>query len=65
MRRPPARAEVRAAYDAAAGVISAHVIAMFAPSFFTGHLIARFGLYQVMLVGAAMRARMASTAWVW
>jgi len=31
--------------------VSAHVIAMFAPSFFTGHLIARFGPSKVVSVG--------------
>ena len=37
-----------------ARVIQWHVIAMFAPSFFTGHLIARFGIRQVMTAGLAM-----------
>lgn len=32
-------------------VISAHIIGMFAPSFFTGNLIARFGALKIMLVG--------------
>ena len=41
-------------YDATAGVISAHVVAMFAPSFFTGSLIKRFGVLQVMLAGMAL-----------
>ena len=41
-------------YGDAAFVISAHVIAMFAPSFFTGSLIKRFGTVQVMLAGAAL-----------
>lgn len=40
-------------YDAAAGVISAHVVAMFAPSFFTGSLIKRFGELPVMACGVA------------
>jgi len=40
-------------YDASAFVISSHVIAMFAPSFFTGSLIKRFGVLQVMLAGVA------------
>ena len=39
-------------YDAAATVMSSHVIAMFAPSFFTGSLIRRFGVLRVMLTGA-------------
>ncbi|HZQ72071.1 MAG TPA: MFS transporter [Burkholderiales bacterium] len=37
----------------AAFVISSHVIAMFAPSFFTGGLIKRFGALGVMFSGAA------------
>lgn len=41
-------------YAAAAFVVQWHVIAMFAPSFFTGSLIKRFGLPQVMLAGAAL-----------
>lgn len=35
----------------AADVVSAHVLAMFAPSFFTGHLIARFGARRVVVAG--------------
>ena len=35
----------------AADVVSAHVLAMFAPSFFTGHLIARFGAERVVATG--------------
>ena len=38
----------------AAFVISSHVVAMFAPSFFTGRLIRRFGVLPVMLAGAAL-----------
>ena len=41
-------------YAAAASVISAHVIAMFGPSFFTGSLIQRFGVLNVMMAGVAM-----------
>jgi MFS family permease len=41
-------------YDDAANVISAHVIAMFAPSFFTGTLIQRFGVLKIMLAGVAL-----------
>jgi MFS family permease len=40
-------------YPAAAGVIAAHVVAMFGPSFFTGSLIQRFGVLNVMLAGTA------------
>ena len=35
----------------AADVVSAHVIAMFLPSFFTGHLIARFGVERIVAIG--------------
>jgi hypothetical protein len=35
----------------AADVVSAHVLAMFAPSFFTGHLIARFGAERIVGLG--------------
>jgi MFS family permease len=41
-------------YGDAALVISSHVVAMFAPSFFTGGLIRRLGTIPVMLVGAAL-----------
>jgi len=41
-------------YGDAAFVISSHVVGMFAPSFFTGSLIKRFGTIQVMLVGAVL-----------
>jgi MFS family permease len=41
-------------YSAAASVISAHVVAMFAPSFVTGSLIKRFGVLAVMAVGVAL-----------
>lgn len=37
--------------DSAADVISAHVLAMFVPSFFTGHLIARFGARPIVMAG--------------
>jgi len=37
-------------------VVSAHVLAMFAPSFFTGHLIARFGVERIMALGLVILA---------
>ena len=43
-------------YGDAAFVISSHVVAMFAPSFFTGGLIKRLGTIPVMLAGAALNA---------
>ena len=41
-------------FGAAAFVIQWHIIAMYAPSFFTGGLIQRFGVAPVMLGGAAL-----------
>lgn len=41
-------------YPDAADVIKWHVVAMFAPGFFTGALIRRFGVLQVMLAGCAL-----------
>ncbi len=35
----------------ASNVVSAHVLAMFGPSFFTGHLIARYGAERIVVVG--------------
>ena len=35
-------------------VLQWHVIAMFAPSFFTGNLIKRFGVLNILIVGAAL-----------
>ena len=40
----------------AADVVSAHVLAMFIPSFFTGHLIARFGVEKIVGLGLAILA---------
>lgn len=42
--------------SAAASVIQLHVLGMFLPSFFTGSLIARFGVLRVMLAGLALLA---------
>ncbi|MDE4131678.1 MFS transporter [Phaeobacter sp. QD34_3] len=35
----------------AADVVTAHVLAMYVPSFFTGHLIARFGVHKIVAAG--------------
>ncbi len=35
-------------------VIQWHIVGMFAPSFFTGHLIHRFGVLQIMFIGALL-----------
>ncbi len=40
----------------AANVVTAHVLAMFIPSFFTGHVIARIGVEKVMATGLAILA---------
>ena len=40
----------------AAHVVSAHVLAMYIPSFFTGSLIARFGVEKVMATGLVILA---------
>jgi MFS family permease len=41
-------------FDDTAVVIQWHVMAMFAPSFFTGSLILRFGVLRIMFVGAML-----------
>jgi MFS family permease len=40
----------------AANIVTAHVLAMYVPSFFTGHLIARFGVERVMGTGLVILA---------
>jgi len=40
----------------ASNVVTSHVLAMFAPSFFTGHLIARFGVERIMGLGILILA---------
>jgi len=40
-------------FDQIAVVIQWHIVGMFAPSFFTGHLIHRFGVLRIMLLGIA------------
>ena len=37
-------------------IVSAHVLAMFVPSFFTGHLIARFGVERIVATGLIILA---------
>ena len=43
-------------------IVSAHVIAMYLPSFFTGHLIARFGVTRIMGTGLAILAAAGAVA---
>jgi len=40
----------------AANVVTAHVLAMYIPSFFTGHLIARYGVERIMALGLMVLA---------
>jgi hypothetical protein len=40
----------------ASDVVTLHVLAMFAPSFFTGHLIARFGAERIIATGLTILA---------
>ncbi|NVO55358.1 MFS transporter [Rhodobacteraceae bacterium B1Z28] len=40
----------------AADVVTTHVLAMYVPSFFTGHLIARFGVEKIMALGLVILA---------
>ncbi|TCO72503.1 MFS transporter [Rhodovulum euryhalinum] len=40
----------------AADIVTAHVLAMYLPSFFTGHLIARFGAHRIVAAGLAILA---------
>jgi MFS family permease len=42
--------------EASSRVIQAHVLGMFVPSFFSGALVARFGVLPVMLAGVAILA---------
>ncbi|WP_421704090.1 MFS transporter [Aliiroseovarius sp.] len=42
--------------DMAGNIVTAHVLAMFAPSFFTGHLIARFGTRAIVATGLSILA---------
>ncbi|MCC6535302.1 MAG: MFS transporter [Burkholderiales bacterium] len=51
---PLAMDACRLPFSDAAFVIQWHVIAMFAPSFFTGALIKRFGLLNIMLLGVVL-----------
>lgn len=53
---PLAMIECGYSFADSAFVIQWHVLGMFVPSFFTGHLIARFGVLRVMLAGAVLFA---------
>src|SRR3990170_492159 len=47
----------------AATVIQLHVLGMFLPSFFTGTIIARFGVLRIMLVGVALLSAYVFMTW--
>jgi hypothetical protein len=57
-------AVVGCGYDkgVAADIVSAHVLAMFVPSFFTGHLIARFGAEKIVATGLVILASAGAVA---
>lgn len=40
--------------NTAADIVTAHVLAMYIPSFFTGHLIAKFGVKKIVATGLAI-----------
>ena len=46
----------------AADIVSAHVLAMYAPSFITGHIIARFGVEKVIALGLVILAAAGAVA---
>lgn len=46
----------------AADVVTAHVLAMYAPSFFTGHIIARYGTERVIALGLTILAAAGAVA---
>ncbi|WP_208351079.1 MFS transporter [Pseudaestuariivita rosea] len=48
--------------SAASNVVMGHVLAMFAPSFFTGHLIARFGVEKIIATGLIILAAAGAVA---
>ena len=51
---PLAMAHHKHVFDDTAFVIQWHLVGMFAPSFFTGHLIRRVGVLWIMLAGAVI-----------
>jgi MFS family permease len=51
---PIAMAQCKHPFSAAALVLEWHVLAMFVPSFFTGSLIKRFGVWPIMVMGVVL-----------
>ena len=54
---PLAIVHVRPSKTEAPITIFVHVMGMFVPAFFTGHLIARFGVFNMMIAGIALLVR--------
>ena len=52
---PLAMADCGFEFGDSAIVIQAHIVGMFLPSFFTGHMIARFGPTNIMIAGALLQ----------
>ena len=48
--------------NTAADIVSSHVLAMYIPSFFTGHLIARFGPVKIISIGLVILSGAGMTA---
>lgn len=48
--------------NTAADIVSSHVLAMYIPSFFTGHLIARFGPVKIISIGLVILSAAGMTA---
>ncbi len=59
---PIAMAQCSHPFTAAALVLEWHVVGMFAPSFFTGSLIKRWGALRIMAVGLALNVACVSVA---
>lgn len=51
-------------FNSSSQAIQIHVLAMFVPSFFTGHLITRFGVKNILLLGFALLSACAVSALV-
>jgi MFS family permease len=51
---PIAMQQCKHPFESAALVLEWHVLGMFVPSFFTGHLIKRYGVLPIMVIGLAL-----------
>ena len=61
---PIAMGEHHHDFPSAAMVIQWHVVAMYAPSFVTGHLIHRFGVLNIILAGAGLLLGSVAIGWM-